>query len=291
MLKLNYLFTLIFFLSSNCLAQSGYEILDLELTNKLPYIKLQVENEQARCLLDTGARNQVLVLDKDILAKLTTIIPFPVKDRGLDITGKIYLAKKYILPKFNIGQLSFIQTRVAEDTNWGLTTAKFGENSNQKDGVVGLELFQEKAIIIDYPKQKLVIINETIPADYDVDNWQKLDFKLDRFGIAIYARIDGGDYKRFILDSGSNISLIRPNSVGLNKIENNCDAILTPGKECSAIKTQNFIINGIDSGSMFFYLYSFEEPAADGILGYDFLADKAIYIDFKKRIMRLLQRK
>ena len=154
-----------------------------------------------------------------------------------------------------------------------------------------LGLFQEKAIIIDYPKQKLVIINETIPADYDVDNWQKLDFKLDRFGIAIYARIDGGDYKRFILDSGSNISLIRPNSVGLNKIENNCDAILTPGKECSAIKTQNFIINGIDSGSMFFYLYSFEEPAADGILGYDFLADKAIYIDFKKRIMRLLQRK
>jgi hypothetical protein len=38
---------------------------------------------------------------------------------------------------------------------------------------------------------------------------------------------------------------------------------------------------------MFFYIYNFTSPIADGILGYDFLTDKILYIDFDKRIMKI----
>ena len=264
---------------------ANYEIIDMEISNNLPFITLQVEDQKAKVLLDTGARNQVIVLDKNILAKLNTIIAFPVKEKSMDITGKEYIAQKYILPKFNIGAINFLQLRVVEDTNWGLSTG--GENRFKKDGVIGLELFTDKAIIIDYPNNKLSIINGKMPTEYDTDNWHELVYKIDRDGVSIYTAIDNGQTKRFILDSGSTISLIKPNAIGSN-IVNNCNISLSPDKECTSINPKNISINKLNIGELFFYIYNFPpEFEPDGILGYDFLVNKIIYIDFDKRVIKV----
>jgi hypothetical protein len=279
------IFFILLIISEVCFAknESTYEVLDMELQNKLPFVKFKVENQEVKLLLDTGARNQVLVLDKNILAKLQNIIKFPRKFKSSDVTGKEYIARKYILPKFNIGSLSFNKIEVAEDTNWGLSTG----NVEKKDGVVGLALFVNKAIIIDYPNQKLVVMDGKYPPQYDINNWQDVGYKIDHSGLSIFASIDGGVKKKFILDSGSNISIIKPNSIGSNQLKDDCNVRLAANKPCSYIETKDFSFSGINHKGMFFYIYNFTSPIADGILGYDFLTDKILYIDFDKRIMKI----
>ncbi len=280
-------FLILVFINQLCLAigDPKYEILDMEITNNLPFIKFQIEDQEARFLLDTGARNQVLVLNKDMLSKLATVKPFPVKEKSSDITGKEYIAKKYILPQFNIGKISFLQLRIVEDTNWGLSTEIAIPN---KDGVVGLELFINKGIIIDYPQSKLTIIDRKIPPEYDVDNWHELKFKVDRYGVSIYTEINTNEEKRFILDSGSTLSLIKTKSVGKNIVSNNCTLSLNNDGKCSYLKAENVIINNLKIGEIFFYIYDFpNEFEPDGILGYDFLFNKVIYIDFNKRVIKI----
>lgn len=246
----------------------NYHIMDLEFTNNLPFVYIAVEDQKARCLVDTGARNGVLVLQKDIIAKLKTIIPFSVKEKISDVTGKKYIAQKYILPKFNMGAVNFLQLRLAEDTNWGIGEGKI----EGKDGVIGLELFLNKGIIIDYINKKFVVIDGKIPEEYDVDDWHELTFKVDRFGVSIFVQMDNEkETRRFILDTGANISIIKPEFISYKN---------------SAIS--NLKLNNLDLGDFLIYNYNLPvdfEP--DGILGYNFLEGRMIYIDFEKRITRL----
>jgi hypothetical protein len=267
------------------LGNPKYEIIDMEVTDNLPFVNLQVEEQKAKFMLDTGARNQVLVLDKDILAKLTTIKPFRAKGKSRDITGKSYIAKRYILPKFNIRGISFLQLRIVEDTDWGLST---GKTTIPKDGVIGLELFLNKGIIIDYPQNKLTIIDRKMPIEYDTDNWLELKFKVDREGVSIYTSIDNGEIKRFILDTGATLSIIKPKSIGDNIIKYDCNISLSKDGKCSYIKPKNVKLNNLNIKELSLYLYDFPpEFEADGILGYDFLVDKVIYIDFDKRVTKI----
>jgi hypothetical protein len=246
----------------------NYHIMDLEFTNNLPFVYITVEDQKARCLVDTGARNGVLVLQKDIVAKLKTIVPFAVKEKTSDLTGKKYIAQKYILPKFNMGDLHFLQLRLSEDTNWGVG----GGEIEGKDGVIGLELFLDKGIIIDYANKKFVVVDGKIPAEYDVDNWHELTFKVDRFGVSLFVRMDDEkETRRFILDTGSNVSIIKPELIDYKD---------------SAIP--NLKLYDLDLGKILIYNYNLPidfEP--DGILGYNFLEGRAIYIDFDKRTTKL----
>jgi hypothetical protein len=270
---------LIILFNSLCFAnnQAGHETLELEFVNNLPFIKLQVEGKEVKCLLDTGARNHVLVLDKEIIAKLQTLKEFPRKDKSSDITGKEYIGRKYILPKFNIGQIKFLKVRLAEDTNWGFNSGE----AIKKDGVVGLALFENKAIIIDYPNKKFILINDgKTPENYDIDNWQELDFKLDLNGLSMYANVDNNGLKRFILDSGANVSIIKPSSLG----REDCKILLDKNK--CGYNVDKFLVKSFNLGPILLYLQEMALPQIDGILGYNFLADKIIYIDFAKRIIR-----
>lgn len=246
----------------------SYHILDIEFINNLPFINIEIEDQKVKCLVDTGARNQVLVLEKKIIDKLTTLRPFSVKEKSFDITGKKYIASKYVLPKFNIGDVSFLQLRLVEDTNWGL---KSQDNIEGKDGVIGLELFIDKGIIIDYKNKKFVVVDGKFPAEYDVENWHDLKFKVDRFGISIFAEINGQEPRKFILDTGANISIIKSKFI-----------------ENEAVSVLNLKANSLDLGNILISGYNFPpEFEPDGILGYDFLDGRAIYIDFAKRITKL----
>ncbi|MEK6734051.1 MAG: hypothetical protein AABY27_02985 [Pseudomonadota bacterium] len=261
----------------------SYSILDIEFNDRLPFVTVFIEGRPVKLLLDTGARNAFLILNKDIIATLNTLVEFPIKFKSQDITGKTYIAKKYILPKFNIDNINFIKVKLDEDTNWGLTTGP----KKTKDGAIGLELFSNKAIILDYPNKKLAIIDGKIPPEYDIENWSKINYEIDRYGLIISAVIDRGWAKTFVLDSGSNISIIKPTSGGTNNIQYDCDINLSPGLQCTHINTQVFSINDINYKNLQFYLYHFYEPTSDGILGYNFLIDKIIYIDFIKKQIRI----
>ena len=279
---------IILILSQTSLARSNpaYEILDIDFINNLPFVNIKIEDKQVKAMLDTGARNEVLVVSENIISQLDTTKLYNRKEKSKDLTGKEYIAIKYILPKFNIGKISYLQVSMVENTNWGLSSSNSESKGPEKDGIIGLKLFINKAIIIDYPNKKLVVMDKKYPTEYDIDNWQELKYKIDSYGISIYASIDGGEVKRFLLDTGANISIIKPSSIGDSKVKNDCDIVFN-NKPCSYIKSNNFAIKDIDLEDISFYLYDFKGFEPDGILGYGFLANKIIYIDFDKRVIRI----
>lgn len=265
----------------------AYEILDIELIENLPFIKIDVENIKVKVLLDTGARNQTLVLKDTILSKLSSIKQYPKKEKSIDITGKEYIATKYILPELKIGSLSYLQVKVTEDTNWGLSSGNSHAITN-KDGVIGLEMFTDKAIILDYLNKKLVIIDKKYPPEYDIENWNELKFKVDRNGVYIFASIDNAKSSKFIIDTGSNISLIKPNLVDIKEKKDDCGVMSAiENKLCIHFIPDSFNQGDINFGKILLYLYNFKEFEPDGILGYDFLSDKMLYIDFNKRVIKV----
>lgn len=269
---------------SQAVTKASYAILDLELKNNLPFIKVNIENQEIALLLDTGARNAELVVDKEILAKLSSIIEIERKEKSKDVVGKEYIAKKYILPKFNIGDINFYKIKLTEDTKWGLTTGEVLD----KQGAIGLSLFDGKAIIIDYPNRKFVVINGLVPPQYQVNSWSQIPYKINAYGLNILAKIDiKNKEKSFILDTGANISIIKSRSIGENFIDNNCNIILRNGVNCSFVVISPFKISNKNYNPVKLFLYDFKDLLADGILGYEFFADKQIYIDFGKRILRI----
>lgn len=274
-------------ITASALPPPNYHTFDLDFIEDLPFITIQIENQKARVLLDTGARNQVIVLKERILEKLVTIRKFAKKELSTDITGKEYIAEKYILPEFNMGEIKFLQARVTQDTNWGLTGGGAKGILNSKDGAIGLELFVNKAFIIDYPNEKLVVIDRLIPVEYDIDNWHDINFKVDRYGLNLFISVDYDKSKRFILDTGANISLIKDGVTGISQVHEDC-LIELSNEPCKYIESQTLVLENIELPNMKFYLYTFPrgfEP--DGIIGYNFLKDKVIFVDFNQRIFRM----
>ena len=288
MIKL--LLLILYFIANSAQAaiKPSYTILDLEIINNLPFVKFNIEDQQVSLLLDTGARNAELILDKKILAKLKSIVEFERKQKSSDVQDKKYIVRKYILPKFNIGEINFYKVQIAEDSKWGLTTGGILE----KQGAIGLGLFDEKAIIIDYPNKKLIVIDRLIPKDYQVSTWDEVPYKINLYGLNLLAKIDKKNKeKNFILDSGANISIIKSKSTGDNIVDKNCNIILKNGVNCGFIQTPQLSISNKNYNPVKLFIYDFNQPLADGILGYEFFADKQIYIDFGKRIMKIYSKK
>jgi hypothetical protein len=273
------------FIISNLLSSrsSAFETLDISFDNYLPFINIEVEGKSYKCLLDTGNRSDQLVLNEEILLNLKTIKPFSRKIKISNAAGIEYIAKKYILPKFNIGKIIFNKVTLSENTHWGVKSSNTPNNS--KDGVVGMALFEGKSIIIDYPNSKLVISdNGELPGDYKIKNWNNLDYKLDLNGISIYAYVDS-QLKRFILDSGANLSIIKPSSLNLTICKNK----KMDDNQCIHQVNNLKVQNTPNSHPFSLYLYEMNGYKIDGLLGYNFLINHIIYIDFNQKIIKIQQ--
>jgi hypothetical protein len=100
---------LVAYINNLCLGAEDkkYEILPIYFTDDIPYINLLIENTKVRCLLDTGAADRDVALDKDILPILKTIKPISQNKKATDITGKIYAISEYSLPYLSIGKLLY----------------------------------------------------------------------------------------------------------------------------------------------------------------------------------------
>ncbi len=280
------IFLLFFLVVSSGQAKEFYEILDLKIENGLPFVNLNIEGQNLKLLLDTGARNTELIVDKKFISNFKTLVEFKRKGKSGDVTGKKYIAKHYLLPNLKIGQLHFKKVNLAEDTKWGLKTVG---SELKNDGAIGLALFANKSIIIDYPNQKLVIIEgNKIPSQYEIKKWLDIPYKISLYGLHLFVNIDKSMIKKnFILDSGANLSIIKPSSIGNNIISKDCKVKFDLKSECRYVKDSLFKVDDINFNNMSFYLYDFKEPTSDGIIGYNFLYNKQIFIDFEKRKIKI----
>lgn len=164
---------------------------------------------------------------------------------------------------------------------------------NPKDtfsiGTIGADLFQNKVLIIDYPKQQFAIC-DTIPAEFKC---LLTDITLDRAGrVVLPMKIRNHDY-RILFDNGSSLFPLITLAKNINYYSNSPDldtiSIFSWGKHHEV--TGKMITDSFELGGQKFAhvkVYSNHsgygaDPDTDGMAGNALFWDKTMIIDFKNR--------
>lgn len=163
-------------------------------------------------------------------------------------------------------------------------------------GTIGVNIFQNKYLIIDFPKQRIAIL-DSLNSHY-VKRTTFLDAKLDKGRIKVPVTINGS-VKYFMFDTGSSIFPLSVTKENIKLISNSnsvIDTILTNtwgehynvyGYKINSdisigdfkIETQN--LNVYDSKEEFKQF--FEQEEIMGIMGNTFFLGKKIIIDYKNK--------
>lgn len=145
----------------------------------------------------------------------------------------------------------------------GLVSSSFQEN---KDGIIGISLFKDQKLIIDYSAKKVIFFNnKLLPKSYRSLKWKKFDLEMSDDGLVISGNI-GSKAVRFLIDTGATASILKPSFVDENTQQGQ--------KIEKSISFNNFNIRNIK-----FYLHEFQEPQVDGILGYNFFLRQVVCLD------------
>lgn len=177
-----------------------------------------------------------------------------------------------------------------------LTKDSIETNTVKHIGTIGADLFQNKYLVIDFPNDRIAIL-DSLNAEY-IKRTTFVDLKLDKGRIKVPVTING-NVEYFMFDTGSSIfplSVLKED-VGLISDLNSANDTLNisswgeffdvHGYEITSdifigdykIETQN--LNVYDTKSDFKQF--FEEEGILGIMGNTFFLDKEIIIDYKSK--------
>lgn len=250
--------------------------INLDLSHYIPVISAEISKKNINLLFDTGATTS-LILKEEILQKLPDIKKTNKIKKYIDAAGKITTLDENIIPEIQFKSLTLLHVLTYPYHPWGLKFTNEVKGSDKKigsinqsflqsqDGVVGIEMFLNKKIIIDYQKnQLLVFVGENLPSPYNLRKWNKTNFKLTSEGLTVTGKIENLKDSKFILDTGATISIMHANT------------LKTFTKK--SIQT-NIIFGDFKIKDHFFQIANFQEPKADAILGYNFFAEAVVYID------------
>lgn len=249
--------------------------ISINLSTHTPITDAYIEQDKIRLSFDSGARMPI-ILKQAVLDRA----------RGIHLTGRNRhstdaAGRQYKNPEFRLRQIRLDEYATNNIVGnlykpWGVRFRANGltsslsvpTDSGEVDGVFGLDIFKNKRLIIDYPSGKLVILHRNyFPEPYKSMHWAGCQRKLDKAGIVIEG-IFLGKKGWFLLDTGATGSFIRPSFVEIKPSNIHVTGDFQISKDAKPIKTT-------------FYLYEFAVPKVDGVLGYNFFADKRVYLEYK----------
>jgi hypothetical protein len=241
----------------------------------MPYLQVKIGGQVLRLALDTGANLVSLAIKPAALHAITVDYTTAIA-KNLDVAGKVYNSKTFTIPSVQMGDLDLINVTASEELR----------DTPDCDGIIGNLLLEPFHVLIDYPNGRLVLYPKaTYPAELNLAQWLKLAFAHENIGIICKGKL-GPTAKelRFCLDTGV-ICLNEGKSYGLLKPQVAVETApaVTAGAETKL--TDHFYLDGIDLGSMNFYLYNFAQPPVDGFLGHNFLVNHQVLIDFERQIL------
>jgi len=241
----------------------------------LPLVDLNIQGYVIPLILDLGSHTASL--NKDIIEK-TKIAKTAKMVNSLDVynktfTSPTYISSKSLIDKYLLTDLEFVEM---EGYN-----AEFESGTPEilTYGKIGREPFLDKVLFFDRKKEICIIDQayagkKTDPTKYHAGDWMETDLKLNQgIGISLCLLIDSSERKEFILDTGSNISLINTGSVLKVPINLRNESIIVP------LKLNNNTLLGLFS----FYPFDLTNMKFDGILGFDFFDHYLICLDFPNK--------
>ena len=273
------LFLIMLFMSR--FAQSQEVTWDLTFDDKynLPLIMINYQGEKIQMILDTGS-NIALHLPMDLINKIPNKMENSEKIRSVDLLGNITEIKSFVIDRLSLNSFVFKNVKVAEYKKWGLIISSDNtnksENTNEDKYVIGLGLFDDYVLTINYPESNITISDDI--ATNLTPQWIAIPFDLNGEGLVVNLS-DGIKNYKMVLDTGATVSLIKQQSLSPKSI-----TISDPEEDFKAISLD---VNNVANDSVLpIIIDSFpNEFQSDGLLGADFLSKNRVKIDFKNKQM------
>ena len=273
------LFLIMLFMSR--FAQSQEVTWDLTFDDKynLPLIMINYQGEKIQMILDTGS-NIALHLPMDLINKIPNKMENSEKIRSTDLSGSVTELRSFIIDKLVLNSFTFNKVQVVEYKDWGLYISSDqtnnSEDTNEDKPVIGLGLFDDYVLTINYPESNITISDDI--ATNLTPQWIAIPFDLNGEGLVVNLS-DGIKNYKMVLDTGATVSLIKQQSLSPKSI-----TISDPEEDFKAISLD---VNNVANDSVLpIIIDSFpNEFQSDGLLGADFLSKNRVKIDFKNKQM------
>ena len=267
-------------------AQSLEVTWDLTFDNgyNLPSVIMDFQDKKIPFILDTGSKS-ALHLPMALINKIPNKTENSEKMKLNDLTGDIKEVRSFIVDKLKLGSFIFNNVQVLEYKSWGLFISSDLNKSNpEKKGidaeksVIGLGLFKDYVLNINYPENKITISDDIKISDDLNKNWFSIPFYLNNYGLVINL-FDGIKNYKMILDTGAAVSIIKEKSLSpfskkLTIPKYNFRYTALEMADVDSVKVEAIIIDSLPD--VF-------EP--DGILGSNFFRENIVKIDFKNKQM------
>ena len=262
-------------------AQSQEVTWDLTFDDKynLPLIMINYQGEKIQMILDTGS-NIALHLPMDLINKIPNKMENSEKIRSTDLSGSVTELRSFIIDKLVLNSFTFNNVQVVEYKDWGLYISSDqtnnSEDTNEDKPVIGLGLFDDYVLTINYPESNITISDDI--ATNLTPQWIAIPFDLNDEGLVVNLS-DGIKNYKMVLDTGATVSLIKQQSLSPKSI-----TISDPEDDFKAISLD---VNNVANDNVLpIIIDSFpNEFQADGLLGADFLSKNRVKIDFKNKQM------
>ena len=262
-------------------AQSQEVTWDLTFDDKynLPLIMINYQGEKIQMILDTGS-NIALHLPMDLINKIPNKMENSEKIRSTDLSGNVTELRSFIIDKLVLNSFTFNKVQVVEYKDWGLYISSDqtnnSEDTNEDKPVIGLGLFDDYVLTINYPESNITISDDI--ATNLTPQWIAIPFDLNGEGLVVNLS-DGIKNYKMVLDTGATVSLIKQQSLSPKSI-----TISDPEDDFKAISLD---VNNVANDSVLpIIIDSFpNEFQADGLLGADFLSKNRVKIDFRNKKM------
>lgn len=242
----------------------------------IPIVEMVIDNHSLKFYLDTGARG--IHLPKEMADTLHGFQLTGRTVRSVDLAGNVRDDAEFIVPELQMNGLIFHNVVGQYLSDWGV-----GESEFQLP-VIGLDVLQQKELVIDFPGKKILMSDAPIAFDTLYNSVHDLQFTRADEGLVISAHIGSKDFP-FVLDCAASISIMDCAGGVDEDLIIPCNLDLPDGR-CEAVSGH------IDCGEKRIALQFIRMPLPEqfkpmGVIGYDFFSRCALYLGQDQDTMKI----
>lgn len=259
--------------------------LSFELVNNLPVVQATVDGRSGNFLFDTGA--EMTLLNQQHFKGIPSATP-----AGAGATGKLENASSYRVARFDWHGVSF---RDADLTAVDLD--HLSPNGPPLLGLIGADLLMHYAVTLDYPKRKIIL---RVPTKQKPNTPPlKLPFVLQGHLPVVRANIAGETYN-LTIDSGAGVNMLaeecftsvktqlaNPFTTNLGGASSQAKAVKGGTIKQITLGKNVRLVDMVTIFTVIGPLANSKPTPIDGILGYEFLRQYQVTINYPERVLEL----
>lgn len=273
------LLCIIFILSASSAYSASTPMVEIPISfdhANIPMVEMAIDKHHVKFYLDTG--NRGLHLPKVIADTIHGVNLTGRTVKSVDLAGTVREDAEFTIPELRMNGMIFRNVIGQYLSDWGVGKSEF------QLPVIGLDVLQQKELIIDFPRKRILMSDAPIAFDALYHSAQELQFTRADEGLVISAHIGNQEWS-FVLDCAASISIIKA-SASIDKALITPCAIDLPGGRCEAVSGH------VDCGEEMIALQLIRMPLPElfkpmGVIGYDFFSRCALYLSKDHDTMKI----